>query len=88
MRELGYAALTEFLRSVANGELRVVRLEVGDLRRTAELLDRYSDGGVDLVDCCIVALSERLGLDRILTVDRRHFGLFRPRHRSHLTLLP
>ena len=88
LRELGYPILTQFLRSVAEGELSVVRLEVDDLPRTAELLDKYSDSRVDFVDCCIVALAERLEIDRILTVDRRHLGLFRPRHRPYLTLLP
>lgn len=88
LRELGYPVLTRFLRSLVEGEIPVVRLEVDDLPRTAELLDKYSDGRVDFVDCCIVALAERLKIDRILTVDRRHFGLFRPRHSTHLTLLP
>ena len=88
LRELGYATLSRFLRSLAAGELTVVRLQVDDLPRTAQLLDKYSDSRVDFVDCCIVALAERLEIDRILTVDRRHFGLFRPRHCAHLTLLP
>jgi predicted nucleic acid-binding protein len=42
----------------------------------------------DLADCCIMALSERLNITYISTLDRRDFSIFRPRHCDYLTLLP
>ena len=36
----------------------------------------------------IVALTERHNLKRILTFDRRHFAMFRPKGREYLELLP
>jgi uncharacterized protein len=33
-------------------------------------------------------MAERLGVTRLLTLDRRHFGLIRPRHCPALDILP
>ena len=51
-------------------------------------MSRYADARIDYVDCMIVALAERLGVTRILTLDQRHFRLFRPRHCPAFELLP
>lgn len=88
LRELGYPALTTFLRSVANGELVQVKSTPQDLERAAEVLEKYSDNRVDFVDCAIVAMAERLNLTKILTVDRRHFTIFRPRHCDYFEISP
>jgi uncharacterized protein len=88
LRELGYAVLTKFLRSVAAGELPLVRTTPEDLERAAEVLEKYADSRVDFVDCVIVALAERLNVTRILTVDRRHFSLFRPKHCQFFEIAP
>jgi len=88
LRELGYRTLTTFLRSVAAGELVQVKSITQDLTRAAELLEKYADSRVDFVDCVIVALAERLNLTKILTVDRRHFTLFRPNHCDYFEIAP
>ena len=43
---------------------------------------------IDFVDCVIAAIAERLNIETILTVDRRHFQLFRPKHCAHFVILP
>jgi predicted nucleic acid-binding protein len=48
----------------------------------------YADAEMDLVDCCIMAMSEWLNIEEIATFDRRDFGMFRPKHCDYLTLLP
>jgi predicted nucleic acid-binding protein len=78
LRELGYPALTAFLRAVAVGELTQAQSTSQDLSRAADLLEKYADNKVDFVDCVIVAMAERMNLTRVLTVDRRHFTIFRP----------
>jgi predicted nucleic acid-binding protein len=88
LRELGYPALTTLLRSVATGELVQVKSTPKDLERAAEVLEKYADSRVDFVDCAIVAMAERLNLTKILTVDRRHFTLFRPRHCDYFEIAP
>src|SRR6267154_1964703 len=88
LRELGYPALTKFLRAVATGEMTQVQSAPPDLTRAAELLEKYADNKVDFVDCVIVAVAERLNLTRVLTVDRRHFTVFRPKHCEYFDIAP
>jgi len=88
LRELGYSVLVSFLNSVTNGEMMMAKMTVNDLVRTSEILKKYSDSRVDFVDCAIVAMSEQLNIQRILTVDQRHFRLFRPLHCPHFTIIP
>lgn len=88
LRELGYPALTSLLRSVATGELIQVKSTPQDLERAAELLEKYADSRVDFVDCAIVAMAERLNLTKVLTVDRRHFTIFRPKHCDYFEIAP
>lgn len=85
---LGYEKLVKFLRSVAAGDFVLVPTELEDLKRAAEILEKYADSRVDFVDCVIVAIAERLNIQRILTVDRRHFNLFRPRHCDCFEIIP
>lgn len=43
---------------------------------------------VDFVDCAIVAMAERLNIKRIMTVDQRHFSMFRPKHCPAFEIIP
>ena len=88
LRDVGYPALVRFLRAVAEGELPLVSVTADDIERAADVLEQYADARVDFVDCVIVAMAERLNVRRILTLDRRHFSLFRPRHCPVFELLP
>jgi predicted nucleic acid-binding protein len=88
LRELGYTVLITFLQSIVRGELVVERTTADDLDRTTEILAKYADSRIDFVDCVITAMAERLAIQNILTVDRRHFQLFRPKHCSHFVILP
>ncbi len=88
LRELGYATLTSFLRAVAAGEIVQVQSSSQDLSRAADLLEKYADNRVDFVDCAIVAMAERLKLTKGLTVDRRHFTIFRPNHCDYFEIAP
>jgi uncharacterized protein len=36
----------------------------------------------------LIAIAERLGIDTIATLDRRHFTVVRPAHVEAFTLLP
>ena len=46
----------------------------------AELVERYIDLPLGLVDAAVIAIAERLGLREVATVDHRHFRIVRPRH--------
>lgn len=66
----------------------MVQLIMSDLDRMAELVEKYADFPLDLVDASVIAVAERLGADEIATLDRRHFSVVRPAHLQAFTLLP
>lgn len=88
LRDLGYPVLIGFLQALVRGELEIARTRRDDLERTSEILSKYADSRIDFVDSMIAAMAERLVVQRILTVDRRHFQLFRPRHCAYFEILP
>ena len=88
IHELGYQALIKFFRAIVQGELPIEKLSLPDLQRATRLLEQYADNRVDCVDCAIVAIAERLNIQRVLTVDHRHFRIFRPRHCPYFVILP
>ncbi len=77
-----------FVRSLATGELRLEQLTDADLLRALELLATYRDANIGLVDASVVVVAERLKATTILTTDRRHFSLIKPRHRDSFILAP
>jgi len=77
-----------FVTSLLQGEMKIENLTTEDLRRTLNLLEQYADANIGLVDATLVAIAERLKVQRILTTDRRHFSLIRPRHYPYFELLP
>lgn len=82
------AAEAAFLRSVAVGSFELVTLTAADLERTAQLVERYADLPLGAADASIVAVAERLDVLRVLTLDRTHFSIVRPRHVEVFQLLP
>jgi predicted nucleic acid-binding protein len=87
-RRLGPAAEEAFVRALAQGELRAEPMAEDDWSRAADLMVAYADLPLGFVDASIVAMAERLGVTTLLTTDRRHFGVVRPRHVERLTLVP
>ncbi|MDX1999137.1 MAG: PIN domain-containing protein [Thermoanaerobaculia bacterium] len=85
-RRLGSAVERRFVASLVAGELFVEPLETADLGRIAEVLERYPQIG--FVDASVVAMAERLGAAGVVTTDRRHFSMVRPRHRDAFELWP
>lgn len=85
---LGPSVEVQFARSVQRGEVKVEFLKKEDLVRTVEVMDRYADAGLGFVDASIVAVAERLRVRELMTTDRRHFSLVRPRHCAHFDLKP
>jgi predicted nucleic acid-binding protein len=85
---LGAYTEVEFARSVQQGEVKVEFLKREDLARTIEVMQKYSDIALGFVDASIVAIAERLKIRGVLTTDRRHFSLIRPRHCPQFELKP
>lgn len=85
---IGPEAELAFARSFEEGELTVVPVEPVDWSRVAELVERYADLPLGIVDASVIVACERLEADTLATLDRRHFGIVRPRHVPELRLVP
>jgi predicted nucleic acid-binding protein len=77
-----------FLRDIRPGGLQLAELTSADVARMADLVERYADLRLGGTDASLVAIAERLHIDRIATFDRRHFTVVRPAHVTAFTLLP
>lgn len=85
-RRLGPHAEARFVREIA--EYEVEAPNESDWLRIAELIERYADLLLGTVDASVVAIAERLDASLLVTLDRRHFTVVRPRHREAFELLP
>jgi predicted nucleic acid-binding protein len=85
---LGATEEIRFMRSVRRGEVRIETLSRADMARTVEVMEQYQDARLGFVDASLVAIAERLQIREILTTDRRHFSLVRPRHCTGFILRP
>lgn len=74
LRELlGLDAELDFIDSVLSGAFVLEPMTEPDLQRARDILTQYRDLDVGLVDAAVMATSERLGTNRILTLDQRDF---------------
>lgn len=87
-REAGARVESLFLTAVADGDFELVDLTSADMRRAAHLVERYADLPLGTTDATVIAVAERLGVEEVATLDRRHFSVVRPSHVTVLTLLP
>ena len=84
----GVAASIRLLTNLIETQVPLLPLELIDVIRARDIMATYADNRFDFVDCCVMALSERLKVTKIYTFDRRDFHVFRPAHCDYLELLP
>lgn len=87
-RNMGLEAVAQFLDNLRFSDFIIENPIHEDYIRSAEFLRKYNDAKIDFVDVCIVSMSERLNISKILTIDRRHFRMFRPAHCDAFEILP
>jgi predicted nucleic acid-binding protein len=85
---LGNPALLRFLTDIQEGAFVIETVTMADLRRCASLIEKYLDLDLGLADASVVAVAERLGTDRILTVDQRDFRVIRSARGKPFHLVP
>jgi predicted nucleic acid-binding protein len=73
---------------IDSGGVRIVRLDAGDAARMRELMRKYRDLPMDLVDAALVRIAEREGIRRIFTLDRRDFSVYRPAKLERFSVIP
>jgi predicted nucleic acid-binding protein len=87
-RRGGVPAVVQFLARLIAMQPQLEAVQVIDLMRAREIMATFSQARLDFVDCCIMALSERLDIYQVCTFDHRDFHIFRPKHVTHLEILP
>jgi predicted nucleic acid-binding protein len=85
---LGQSAELAFIHALVKREFAIEHFTHSDLTRCLEVLNDYVDANIGLVDASLVAIAERLKISRILTADRRHFSMIKPKHLKGFELLP
>jgi uncharacterized protein len=81
-------AFAALLAELDGGALELLDLPKRWLLRAGELLERYPDLSLGLVDATVLAATEMLEEPKLATLDRRHFHAVEPAHCKALRLLP
>jgi hypothetical protein len=87
-RRLGAGTFVALIDDIRSGAYVVEDVLAPDYTRIRTICDRYAASDVGFVDAAVLAIVERLDEPKLATLDHRHFGLLRPRHRDALELLP
>ena len=87
-RDAGSMVVVAFLKGLRTSRFELASLTSTDIERTASILETYADSRIDFVDATVMSIAERMKSTTILTLDRRDFTLFRPRHCNSFRLLP
>lgn len=82
------SAFVALLAEFDSGALELIDLPKRWLLRAGELLERYRELSLGLVDATVLAATEMLRETKLATLDRRHFQTVRPSYCDALLLLP
>ena len=85
---LGHQMMRKFIDNLVVSRVQIESLTAKDLERVNQILEQYADSQLDFVDAVIVSIAERLGITRVLTLDRRDFSIIRPRHCDYFEISP
>jgi len=85
---IGHHAVISFLKVFPASDAQLEAITMPDLQRAYAIVQQYADARFDFVDCCIMALAERLNVTQICTFDHRDFSIFKSTHCDFLELLP
>lgn len=84
---LGESVAKQFFGELLT-EWSILLFDQTDLARVNEIRIQYNDLPLGFVDASVIALAERHRIQRVLTLDRRHFTAVKPQHLGYLELLP
>ncbi len=81
-------AFPRLLADIDSGAIEPLELPKRWLLRAGDLIERYRDMSLGLVDASVIAATEMLDEPKVATLDHRHFTAVRPCHCEALRLLP
>ncbi|MBN1563145.1 MAG: type II toxin-antitoxin system VapC family toxin [Anaerolineae bacterium] len=87
MVRVNYARAIQMFAST-RAAFEIQQLTDEDMTRMIAIMEQYKDAEFDFTDVAIMALAERLNIQRICTFDRRGFVIIHPPHCDYFELLP
>ncbi|MSR60684.1 MAG: PIN domain-containing protein [Planctomycetaceae bacterium] len=81
-------AIQSLFRMLEHGLLTLLPLDATAAPWLAQFFEQYHDQEPQLADAALVYLAEREKLDRVFTLDHRHFRVFRIAGTGAFQLLP
>ena len=85
---LGVDAELTALGELGSGAWELAQFYAAGLRTAHQIIERYRDQEIGVVDASLVVLAAQYHTDRILTLDRRHFSALRTLGGGAFTILP
>jgi uncharacterized protein len=85
---LGEPSARAFFQDLADGYYEHQSVDLTDIQAALAIMKQYQGVPLGIVDSSIIALAERYQIQKILTLDRRHFSLIQPKKLPYLELLP
>ncbi len=76
-----------FIKEIIKTNFLFEPVKFEDFSRIAELLLKYDNLNLGFADGAIIAISERLGTNKIITLDRKHFEVVIPAGFNHFEIL-
>jgi uncharacterized protein len=73
---------------VQTGSLRLIELDESALHWIVAFLERYASVGADMADAAVMYIAEREGIDKVFTLDRRDFSVYRTTDGRALEIVP
>ena len=75
-RRAGYVDASRIVESYyANRDVRILRPTESDERQAVQLMRKYADQRISMVDCISFQLMRTHGIKQVFTFDRRHFTI-------------
>lgn len=66
----------------------IAELDAEDCTRMRYLMRKYRDLPMDLADAALVTLAERERINKIFTLDRRDFSIYKPAGMKRFEIIP
>ena len=74
----GLSAEVKFIEVLVKVNLQIEIIKFFNLQRINEILHKYQELNIGFVDSYIVAIAERLKVNWLLTLDKKHFSSIVP----------
>ena len=83
----GSSVEISFLNEILKTIFLMEPVKFEDINRILEILKKYEDLNIGYVDSSIVTIAERLKINKILTLDKKHFTIVIPNGFEYFDIL-